>query len=542
MAYREVRMIEVKEVLRLWMAAVPKARIAETLGLDRKTVRRYITLAAAQGLAPGRQGADALADDALTAVMAALTTGTGRPHGAGWAQCVEHRDFLEANLKGVKLSKVRRLLLRRGVDVPYATLHRFAITEFGYGRRGRTIPVADGEPGSEVQVDTGWVGSLGPDLVGTCRRFRAWIFTAVCSRHRFVWPVFRETTESAILACEEAWDYFGGIFLVLIPDNTRVIVDKADPLGARINATFLEYAQARGFHIDPARSRKPTDKARVERTVQTVRDDCFAGERLQGLEEACQRGRQWGLEEYGLRRHSTTHRLPREHFEADERPHLLPVPTERYDIPLWCEPKVARDQHAQVDRALYSLPDRYVGKRLRARADRSTVRFYVGALMVKTHARVLAGQRSTDRHDFPPEKAAYAMRDIQFLQHQAEAHGAPIGQLAAIILDSPLPWTRMRRVYALLGLARKYGDPRVNAAAATALAFEMYDVRRLRRMLETGAAPPAATGPAAPTVIPIARYLRTPSQYALALPRALPRVGAEPPTVEPIPLHPEMDQ
>lgn len=516
MAYREVLMIEVREILRLWLAGVPKTRIAETRGLDRKTIRRYIALATAHGLKPGPQGGEPLTDAGLEAILVALKTGTGRPHGDAWERCVEQRAFIEQALKGARLSKVRRLLLRQGVEIPYATLHRFSVAELDYGRGRRTIPVSDPEPGIELQLDTGWVGAFGPDLFGKRRRFRAWIFTAVCSRHRFVWPVLRETTVTAIAACEAAWEYFGGVFPVLIPDNTKAIVDEADPLGARINVTFLEYAQARGFHIDPARSRRPTDKPRVERAVQTVRDDCFAGERLQSLEDAAHRGRRWAQGEYGLRRHSTTHRLPLEHFDAVERPALLPAPTEAYDIPLWCEPKVARDQHALVDRALYSLPDVYRGKRLRARADRTTVRFYFGAIIVKTHPRVSTGQRSTDPADFPPEKAAYALRDIEFLQRQAELHGTHVGQLAAIILDGPLPWTRMRRVYALLRLARKFGSARVNDACTTALAFEMYDVRRLQRIVQTGAKPPTPDTRSA-TVIPLARYLRPPSQYALPL-------------------------
>jgi hypothetical protein len=535
MAYREVGMIEIKEVLRLWLAAVPKKRIAEMTRVDRKTVRRYITLATEQGLAPGAEAAGALTDERLEALLVALKTATGRPHGKRWEQCVAHRAFIEEKLKAVKLSKVRRLLLRHGVDVPYATLHRFAIAELGYGRRGSTIPVADGEPGGEVQLDTGWVGTFEPDLFGKRRRFRAWIFTAGCSRHRFIWPVGRETTESAIAACEEAWEYFGGIFWVLIPDNTRAIVDTADPLGARINHTFREYAQARGFHIDPARSRSPKDKARVERAVQTVRDDCFAGEFLQTLDDARHRGRRWGLEEYGLRRHTTTRRLPLEHFEAEEKPKLLPPPTARYDVPLWCEPKVGRDQHAQVDRALYSLPTLYIGKRLRARADRATVRFYSGGVIVKTHPRGLPGHRTTDPNDFPPEKTVYAMRDIEFLKRQADGHGPHVGQLASIILDSPLPWTRMRRVYALLSLARKYGTTRVDTVCATALAFEMYDVRRLRSMLETGAAPPPSPIATPAKVIPIARYLRPPSQYALPL------AATAPASAPPLPPVPEVD-
>ena len=528
MAYREVTMIEVREVLRLWLGGVAKQKIARTLGVDRKTVRRYTALAAEHGLVPGSRGSDALTDEQLETVLVALKSKAGRPRGEGWERCVEHRAFIEQKLEGVKLSKVRRLLLRQGIDVPYATLHRYAVLELGYGRKASTIPIDDCEPGEEVQLDTGWVGSLEPDLFGKRRRFRAWIFTPVRSRHRFVWPVFRESVETAIEACEEAWAYYGGVFRVLIPDNTKAIVDKADPLGARLNPTFLEYAQARGFHIDPARSKSPRDKGRVERTVPVVRDDCFGGEVLQSLEDARRRSRRWTLEEYGMRRHSTTRRMPLEHFEAEEKPRLLPAPTERYDVPLWCTPKIHRDQHAQVDRALYSLPHPFVGRRLRARADRSTVRFYDGPVLVKTHARVPPGRRATDRNDFPPEKAAYAMRDVDFLRRQAERHGPHVGQLAAVILQGPLPWTRMRRVYALLGLVRKYGAARVDEVSATALAFEMHDVRRLERMLAQGLQPPVPSPPPVTSrVIPLARYLRPASQYALPL-AARERTSANP--------------
>lgn len=515
MAYREVTMIEVKEILRLWLAGVPTQRIAGTLGVDRKTVRRYITLATEQGLARG-QGPDALTETQLEAIVVRLKTGTGRPRGDGWERCEQHRAFIKAKLEHTKLSKVRRLLGRQGVHIPYATLHRFAVAELGYGRRATTIPVADCEPGQEVQLDTGWVGWLEPDLFGKRRRFRAWIFTAVRSRHRFVWPVFKETTATAIEACEEAWAFFGGIFHVLIPDNTATIVDHADPLDPRFNATFLEYAQDRGFHVDPARVRRARDKGRVERAVPSVRDDCFGAEALQTLDDARRRGRDWCGHEYGMRRHATTRRLPLEHFEAEEQAYLLPPPTERYDVPLWRDPKVARDQLAQVDRALYSLPRQYVGKVLRARADRAIGRFYHRGVLIKTHPRMPPGHRSIDRHDYPPEKAAYALRDVAFLQQQAARHGPHIGQLAAILLDGPLPWTRMRRVYALLSLVRKYGAPRVDEACATALACAMYDVHRLQRMLQNGSAPPPAGPP--PSRMPLARYLRPADQYALPLP------------------------
>jgi len=199
MPYREVTMLEIKETLRLWLGGLGKKPIARQLGLDPKTVRRYLRVSTACGLAR-EQGPGALTEERLVAVLAALAASPQRSHGETWAQCQEHRAFLAAVLKqGVRLTKVRKLLRRRHkVVVPYATLHRFAVAELGFGRTRTTIPVADCEPGQELQLDTGWVGWLEPDHTGKRRRMRAWIFTAVRSRHRFVYPCFQETTATAI--------------------------------------------------------------------------------------------------------------------------------------------------------------------------------------------------------------------------------------------------------------------------------------------------------------------------------------------------------
>jgi transposase len=518
MAYREVTMVEVKEVLRLWLAGRKKKRIADQLGLDPKTVRRYVAVAERCGV---RADLPALEDAHVEAVIVALKASTPRTRGTSWALCEQHRAFIEQKLgQRVRLSKVCKLLRRQGVMVAYATLHRFAVAELGFGRAGATVPVADCEPGEEVQIDTGWMGLLEPDLFGRRRRWRAWIFTAVRSRHRFVYPSFTETTADAIAACEAAWEFFGGVFKVLLPDNTKSIVAKADALDAVINLEFLEYAQARGCHVDPTRARKPRDKGRVERAVPTVRDDCFGGERLQSLEQAGAHACHWCLHEYGMRPHTRTRRRPLEYFEAEEKAALLPAPSAAYDPPRWSDPKVARDQHAQVDNALYSLPVHFIGKKLRARADRNTVRLYRGNVVVKVHPRQPPGGRSTDPNDLPEHKRAYAQRDLELLRSHARRHGQAVGDYAEAVLDSPLPWTRMRRVYALLHLCKRYGSQRVNDACAAALDVEMIDVRRLERIVQLAA--PAAPSAAAPSggakvIAFTARFLRPREQYALPL-------------------------
>jgi transposase len=516
MAYREVTMLEIKEVLRQWLAGEGIRCIARRVGVARNTVRHYVEVATACGLTRDG-GAETLTEELLAEVVRRLDQRHEQPRGESWVRCEEQREFIARRLDdGLRLTKVRKLLGRTGVEVPYATLHRYASIELGFGRGTPTIPVADCKPGKELQLDTGWMGNLEPDEQGVRRRFRAWIFTSVFSRHRFVYPCFRETTADAIEACEAAWRFFGGVFEVLIPDNTKAIVKEPDPLSPLIVTAFLEYAQARGFVIDPARVRHPQDKGRVERAVRPTRDDCFAGEHLHTIEASRCHAVGWCLRDYGMRRHTRTQRLPLEYFEAEERAHLLPEPTTVYEVPLWCEPKVARDQHAQVAKALYSLPRRFVGTYLQARADRMTVRFYDGALLVKTHPRKAPGERSTDPADFPSERAAYALRDIAFLERQAGTHGEAVGHFARRLLEGPLPWTRMRRVYSLLGLCRRYGSERVAEVCGQALAVDMLDVRRLRRMLERGSHPALSAAPR-PSAIPQCRYLRPAHQYALPL-------------------------
>lgn len=517
MAFREVSMLEVKEVLRRWLAGEAKKAIAREVGVSRNTVRSYVRA----GVRCGLEGQRDVTDEALAAVLGELHAAQLEPpRGESWAACEAHRDFIKAKLdEGLLLTKTHRLLKRQGVQLPYPTLHRFAVKELGFGDKAPTIPVADCAPGAELQLDTGWMTLLEPDVLGRRRRFRAWIFTSVYSRHRFVYPCFEETTKSAIEACEAAWAFFGGVFPVVIPDNTKAIVQRADSTDPLINHTFLEYAQARNFAVDPTRSRKPRDKGRVERAVQPTREDCFRGERLQNLDDCRRRARTWCADEYGLRRHSKTQRLPREAFEADEKERLRPAPTEPYDVPVYADPKVGLDQHAEVAKALYSLPFEYRRKQLRARADRTTVRFYYKQQLVETHARQPPGGRSTKPEHFSPEKLAYAQRDAGFLVRQAEAQGPHVHRFAKALLEQPQPWLSMRQCFGLLGLCRRFTPARVDEACKLALSVDMHEYKRLKRMVLLGvttAPPPKAAVPPTDNVVPLARFLRPASQYALS--------------------------
>ena len=502
MAFREVAMFEVKEVIRLFGEGVPKKAIARVVGVDPKTVRSYVAAAEALGLA------GLLDDDGLARLLRELRIDVvERPRGEAWRRCEEHRDAIKKWLDdGVKLTKVRKLLERRKVLVPYPTLHRFAAEELEFGRGRHSVRVVDPPAGAELQVDTGFVWRL--DGVSK----KAFIFTPTLSRYRFVYVVERETTESAIEACEAAWAFYGGVFKALVPDNTKAIVDVASPTAPRIIEAFLEYAHARGFAVDPARVRRPQDKGRVERTVQCVRDDCFGGEdQLLSRDDAQRRAMVWTTTEMGLRVHATTQRRPREHFEGEEQKALLPLPETPWDTPVWHDVTVDKTQHVVVDRAFYMLPEKFIGVTLRARRDKQTVRFYARGVVVKVLPTVARGQRSFDEADIPAHKRAYALRDEGFLVEQARQHSDVVGAFAAALCTGPAAWTRMRRVSALLSLVKRFGVARVDAAARRALDVDMHDVDRLRRMIE---APVVDGGVPVARVLPLARHLRPPNTWA----------------------------
>jgi transposase len=513
--YREVPMVEVREVLRLWLKGHGYRRIAELVQADRKTVRRYVEAAQDAGLE--REGGDEVLSDELLGTMAEQLQ-SGRPrqlYGEAWQRLEGEREFLKGKLDaGLRLTKVHDLLGRRGVLVPYRTLHRFCATELEFGGQGKTVRVADGEPGKELQVDFGRMGLLRDGPEGRRRMCWGLLFTACYSRHQFCWLSFRQTLPEVIEGFEQAWRYFGGVFAVVIPDSLKAIVIEADAIAPRFNTAFLEYAQARGFEIDPARVRSPQDKPRVERAVNYVRESGFRGEDFGDLDGGRRWMADWCLRTAGTRVHGTTQRRPLEVFEQEEKPHLLACPERFYEVPLYAEPKVHRDYHIEVARSLYSVPERYIGERVWVRADRELVRVYHRGQLIKVHPRMQPGQRSTDPLDLPQHKRAYAMRDIEYLQRVAAGYGTAVGAYAAKLLDSSLPWTRMRQVYCLLGLVRRYGQDRVERACKRALDIDAINVRTVQRVLERAAEEsPTTTSPLA-DVLPL-RFARSPQEFGV---------------------------
>jgi transposase len=524
MAFREVLVTQVREVLRAWLAGAGKRPAARRAGVDVKTAARYIRAAQAAGLARGGDESQ-LTDELLGQVVGAVRPARPAGHGPSWEVLAGRKDDITAWVKdGLTLVKMHELLERSGMAVPYRTLARFAAEECGYSSSSRqrvTVPVADGEPGGEVQIDFGYLGMIADG--DRRRRLHALVFTAVYSRYCFVFLTFSQTTAAVIAGCEAAWAFFGGMFKVLVADNLKPVVDKADRLEPRWNREWLEYAQARGVVCDPARVRSPQDKGRVENGVKFVQVSFFAGEQFAGIEDAQRRAEDWCRNRAGMRVHGTTRQRPAEVFARLEAPALLPAPAEPYRVPAWSEAKVQRDFHVRAGNAFYSVPWRLAGQQVTVRADGMLVKICHRGQVVRTHAQQPAGGRASDAADFPPGTDVYARRDVDKLAKMAAARGEAIGVYAARILDIPLPWTKMRAVYTLIGLCRTYGNEPVEQACAAALDLDVVSVPKIRSIVEKGTGKQAAQAAArarqageAARQVTAARFARDPREFATA--------------------------
>ena len=482
MSFRELTMVDVKELLRRFQAGERVRRAARECSADRKTVRRYYAAAKKCGVRAGEE----LSDDLVAEVVRLVQARPAPAPSDAWKVLVPVKDRIEAWLtaeRPLRLVRIHELLAREGIEVSYSTLRRYAQRELGVGGPRVTVRLADTPPGEEAQVDFGHVGWI-VDVTGKRRKLWALIVTLSFSRHMFVWPTLTQTVNDVCEGLDEAWRFFGGIVGRVVLDNASSMVTVPNAQAPVLQRSFQEYAQARGILVDPARVRRPQDKGRVENAVPYVRERWCDGERFLSLDDSRRSAARWCDEVAGARVHGTTRAVPREVFAAEEKAHLAPPPQAPFDVPIWSQAKVHPDHHVQVARSLYSVPTAYIGRQLEVRLDSKSVRLYSGAELVKVHGRVAPGKRSTDPNDYPRTKTAYALRSVDALVHVAREKGEHVGAFAEKLLSGPLPWSKMRQAQALIRLCDRYGAERVEAACARAIAFDVYDVPRIERMLK----------------------------------------------------------
>jgi transposase len=491
MGYKEITVMDIYEIVRRWHDQQKIAHIAQMLGYDRKTVRHYIKLAQQQGLSQQQPLPD---KNQLIKLLDQAIVPPKRPQ---QAQQILERFLPEiTDLVNAKFNPVKPKIAFEIICEKYDLLGKVSYSSFKNFVRNHQIAISpvqatcriEAEPGSEAQIDYGKVGLLFDPEVDNNKTVHAFIATLSFSRHKFVEFTFKQNQQSFVASHINMFEFFGGVPHRLLLDNLKNGVIKPNLYDPQLNRTYQEMAEHYGCFIDPCRVRHPKDKGKVERDVQTVRQQfrkLLAIYPSLTLTQANQLIQQWAINDYGQRDHGTTHLKPYPTFSDQERPQLKLMPVQPFDMAQWKQAKVHPDHYIQFNNKAYSVPHRFVGKTVWVRGTHNMVQIYYQGQPIKQHA-VPKGFRQTDVNDFPPNVQAVLDKGLpRLLQQQASEIGPQFGTLIRTLLQQHA-FLNMRRAQGLVALAEKYPQPLVEQAAELALKQQLSTHPKLfKRLLET---------------------------------------------------------
>ena len=488
MARRMFAVVDVVELLRHWQAGDSVSQMARALGLDRKTVRKYVGRAEEAGMVPG--GARLSQAEWATRVHAWFPELTDpRARSSVHGQIAPFHDYIKKHIGETTVATIhQRLRDEHGLTVSVASLRRYVRSEFAeeVAEEQATVLRDDPPPGAEAQLDYGHLGRWLDPESGALRRVWAFVMVLSYSRHLFCYPVLRMTQPEFLAAHVAAFAFFDGCPARLIPDNLGSGVLKADLYDPRLNRGYAELSYHYGCLVDPARICHPKDKPRVERIVPYVRDSFFSGREFVDLPAMRSQAASWSSAVAGQRSaRPLGGAKPETVFRALEQEHLLPLPRRPFEAATWQTAKVAPDCHVSVGGALYSVPFRLIGARLDVRFTEAMVFIYEDHEIVKSHARVRKGRRSTDWQDYPSAKAAFFMRNPSWCRRRAAELGPAVAALVTGLLGEQA-LHRLRSAQGVVHLADTYGAERLELACA--LAIEVGDpcYRTVRGILKAG--------------------------------------------------------
>ena len=485
MARRRFTVRDIAEILEHWQAGRSICAISRSLGVCRATVRKYVYAAEARGY---RQG-DPTPSQGWKAFLREVIPKPPNPSTRSemFAKLLPYQDEIREALATTTAATIwQRLRDDGGVMVSLPSFYRYLscfLTDVWKKPRIITVRRSEPPPGEEAQIDFGYLGTWQDPLSGKSRRLWAFALILSFSRHMFIRIVTRLDQREWLMCHILAFDFFNGVSKRLVPDNLKTGVIKADLYDPKFNRGYEELAHHYGIIIDPARSGKPRDKARVERVIPYIRDSFWSGRDFTSLEEINKQATEWCLRVAGVREHGTTHQQPLTLFRLAEEKQLGPLPAAPFEIATWHQAKVAHDCHIQVNGTLYSVPYQYAGKTVDVKLGTKVVEVYLDYELVKTHLRGAKGQRVTDWNDYPPEKAAFFQRTPDWYRQRASLIGTSTKEMVEALLEEHA-FHHLRQCQGILRLAEKYGQQRLESSCARANAFGDPTYRTVKTILE----------------------------------------------------------
>jgi len=487
MANRRLPVRKIKEVLRLkYDCNLSDRQIARSCRVSRSTIADYIMKAKAAGLTwpEAAEMTDTQLEERLFPIKR-LPASIKRPAPDYEYIYNELRTYRKVNLTLIQLWLEYKEKHPDGYQYSqFCDLYRLWRGKLDYVMR------QEHRAGEKVFID--YCDGLSILDLTTGELVHTQLFLAVwgASSYTYGEAALSQTLPDWIGAHRRAFEYFGCVPRVLVPDNLKSGVSKACKYEPELNPTYADMAEHYGCAVVPARPRKPRDKAKVEAGVLVAQRWILAVLRhrtFYSLVELNAAIREC-LERLNNRPMRRLGKSRRELFETADRPNALPIPARPYEYAEWYKARVNIDYHIEVDHHYYSVPFQLLREKVDVRLTAATVEIFRKGERVAAHIRsYVRGQHTTLKEHMPPEHRAYAeWNPSRFIKWAGKTGVATAQVVEKILATRTYPEQGYRACLGIIRLGRHYEPERVEAAAERALKFNACSYRSMKAILSSG--------------------------------------------------------
>jgi transposase len=339
-------------------------------------------------------------------------------------------------------------------------------------------------PGECAQVDWGVFGTIA--VGNTRRRLSFFVIVLAYSRLMYVEFTVSQTMEHFLACHENAFAAFGGVPSKIMVDNLKsAVLQRLAGVAPVFNARYADFARHYGFTIAPCNVARANEKGRVESGVGYIKKNFLRGLELTEFGAIQAAAKVWLDTIANVRIHGETHQRPLDLF-AQERPHLQPLPQNRYDVARTTTVRASSQFRITLDANRYSVPAAYAHRRLTVKAYPDRVCVYFDAELIARHPRSYA--RHQDIEDQEHAKGLIARRSrareqrlmLRFLALSPDAQAYHDG------LERKR-FNARHHVRKILALAEVYPADSIARAIADGLAFEAFSAEYIANILEARA-------------------------------------------------------
>jgi len=468
--------------------------VAASVGLSVGAVSATLVRAAAAGLTWA--AAEQLSDEALTERLYARSVGAARPlpdcaylhaerRKPGVTLELLHLEYLEKHPDGYRYTqfceRYREWLSRRGFTMRQEHL---AGEKLYVDYAGKKPHLVDPKTGEAIEVE---------------------LFVAVLGASNYTYAEATRTQRGPdfIASHVRTFRELGGVPLAVVPDQLKSGVTLACRYEPGIQRTYEDLGRHYGTTVLPARPLRPRDKAKVEVGVQVVerwilarlRNETFFS--LEALNERIAELRV-DLNDRQMRVYGASRR---ELFQRLDKPALKALPVEPFVYAEWKTARLNIDYHAEIDHHYYSAPYPLVHEQVEARLTATTIELFHKGDRVASHARsYVRGRHTTNPEHMPKSHREHRDWSPSRILHWAATIGPKTRELAeAILAERRHPEQGYRSCLGILRLGKRYGNERLEAACARAVAVRARSYRHVESMLKNGLDRLSAPEPEAPT-------------------------------------------